>query len=244
MTAHRCFRCGRELSNHTSVEAGIGPVCRGRRAHEQDAERRRRDENLRCHHGFVCSNPAHAGTTIWRFHHRFGLVAQSGIPLPVHRQVGLLVTEFLDVLGLDRSHVPVPTIDVPLFGPETITALGLLARPSPFGGTCCEMPVDHDEQYRHIKLREMQVCPFGLDCCDPERAVAIIWQLLSLMRYEVEPALLTADSCEWSWEPPLYQALANTLELLGLHDDAQEVEDIVREQRHQPARLRLALEEA
>ncbi len=101
------------------------------------------------------------------------------------------------------------------------------------------MPTDHDEQYRHIKLRALGVCPFGLDCRDPNQAVGVVWRLLSLMRHQVEPLLLTEESSGWSWDSLTYQHLANTLELLGCNDDARDIENIVREERQRPARLRL-----
>lgn len=236
----RCFRCGRPLSNHVSVQAGIGPICRAKRETDLDAEEMQRQKNLECHYGFTCYNPQHSGTTLARFLRRFNAMAdQTGVQGSIRAEVVAQCEHFADALGLNRDEVSVPSIDVPMFGRETIAALNIPLKNQPGVGSVYSMPVDHDEQYCHIQLRAMGVCPYGLDCRDPRQAVGAVWSLLSLMRYQVEPLLLTDERCGWSWDRLLYQYLANTLQVLGLHDDAQDIEDIVQEQAEKPNLLRI-----
>ncbi len=181
MTSFRCFRCGRELMNATSVQHGIGPICRARQECELAAEEARRQENLRCHQSFVCYYPEHAGTTIARFSHRFmALAEQAHIPSNTQTDVEKLVAEFCGALGLNRPRVDVPRVEVPAFGRETIEALGVPPKIES-GYASYALSTDHGDQCRHIKLRALGVCPFGLDCRDPNQAVGVVWRLLSIM---------------------------------------------------------------
>lgn len=240
MRSYRCFRCGRELSNEVSVQAGIGPICRSKQHTEEAAEDRKRKENLTCHQDYCCMAPDHAGTTLGRFINRFEHavrgIGEPGVALLA--DVRGLVADARDALGLDRPEVKLPTIDVPIFGPQTISVLGIPPSQGPFG-VSYKMPVDHDEQFRHIQLRIDRLCPFGLDCRDPRRAEQDVWRLLSIMRYQVEPLLATEDSCGWSWDRLLYQALWNTLECLGLEEDARDIQQIVEREASRPVALRM-----
>jgi hypothetical protein len=221
-----CRRCGRSLTNPKSIEVGIGPVCRARSRRVEQTEDAQRKENLKCHHGVVCYAPDHASTTIHRFLHRFTAMAeQTSLPDQIRVTVGALVEQFRDALGLNRDNVPVPEVDVPRFGPETIAALGIPAQPSPFGGVAYAMPIDHDEQYRRRKLRQAGVCPFGLDCRDPGQAVSTVWRLVTILCEQVEPILREVDSA-WSWDSALYQHLANSLEVLGLNGEGEDIRAI------------------
>lgn len=188
--------------------------------------------------------PDHAGTTLARFIHRFSAIAQAiGLPGDViFAEVRSLVADARDALGLDRPKVNVPNIDVPIFGPQTIGALGIPPSKGPFG-VSYKMPYDHDEQFRHIQLRIEKVCPFGLDCRDPRRAEQDVWRLLSIMRYQVEPLLATEDNCGWSWDRMLYQHLWNTLECLGLEEDARDIQKIVEREASRPVALHMFGEE-
>lgn len=240
--SYRCFRCGRDLSNETSVELGIGPICRGKRAAEESAEDQQRKSNLTCHKGFTCYAPDHAGTLIGHFIHRFNALVDQTDPVklaPLAAEIIQLITAAGAALGLDRPRVPVPDIKVPVFGQATIGLLGIPARRAPSGGMSWAMPADHDDQFRRICLRIDQVCPFGLDCQQPERAVQNIWRVLSILRYDLEPQLATEDHCGWAWDRLLYQHLWNVLEVLGCEDDARDIQAIVEAQASQPVALRL-----
>lgn len=241
---HRCFKCERPLFNPQSVQRGIGPICHAKQEREMDAEAAQRQRNLTCHNGLVCFNPEHAGTTMQRFLSRFNTIQKNaGLPADLVERVCRLTTEFADVFGLDRENLPVPEINVPMFGAESIEKLKLPKRRDIRGGRACDvvsMPFDHDEQYRRVALREMRICPFGLDCRDPKRGVAVVWELLSILRYQMEPRLLTETGIDWSWDQRLYEGLAGTLDVLGLYDDAEDVRDTVSEQRSKPQRLRFA----
>jgi len=230
----QCSRCKRSLTNPDSIREGMGPVCRARNKSVEKAEDAQRQDNLKCHHGFVCYAPDHAATTIARFARRFEAMAeQTGLPDQIRATVAARVEEFRTALGLNRDAVPVPEIDVPHFGLETIGALGIPAQASPFGGVSYAMPIDHDEQYRRLMLRKEGICPFGLDCREPNRAVSVVWQLVSILRDQacpesnrrVEPFLRGADS-GWAWDTMLCQHLSNTLEVLGLDDEGRDIRDI------------------
>ena len=75
--------------------------------------------------------------------------------------------------------------------------------------------------------------PFGLDCREPSRAVSVVWQLASIMRDQIEPHLRGADS-GWSWDNLIYQHLANTLEVLGLNDEGEDIKAIPATARRTP----------
>jgi len=240
MRSYRCFRCGRELSNEVSVQAGIGPICRGKVRAEEKAEERQRKANLMCHQGFVCMAPDHASTTLARFVHRFECIARAiGEPCnALLSEVQSIAADARDALGLDRPEVKLPEVQVPMFGPQTIGVLGLPPEKGPLG-VSYKMPYDHDEQFRHIQLRCEKLCPFGLDCRDPRRAEQDVWRLLSIMRYQIEPMLATEEHCGWSWDRLLYQALWNTLECLGLEEDARDIQQIVEREASRPVALRM-----
>lgn len=197
-----------------------------------DIEETRRRKNLECHHGFTCYNPQHTHVTLARFQRRLAAMAdQTALPNEIRNHTAGLCAQFVDALGLDRDATQVPQVTVPPFSMETIAALDLPPRQAPGGGTCYSVPANYDEQYRRIKLRELRACPFGLDCRDPERAVSLVWQLFSIMRYQVEPLLATEDNCEWAWDRQLYQALGGTLELMGMDAAGQEIQKVVDSQR-------------
>jgi len=237
MPSYRCFRCGRDLSNEKSIEVGIGPICRTKHSVEEAAEDRQRKKNLTCHKGFVCWAPDHVATVLSRFINRYtGLAANAALPQTLTDEIAGLVGEVRDALGLNLPRVQVPKIDVPMFGEKTIGVLGIPPRKGPLGVSFA-MPVDHDEQFRRIGLRFDRICPFGLDCQDPDKAVDAVWRLLSVMRYQVEPLLATEDNCDWAWDLLLYQHLGNVLECLGLNDDAADINQIVRTQKEKPVRL-------
>lgn len=234
MSGYRCFRCGRELSNELSVRNGIGPICSKRRQLELDADQRLSEENRTCHQGFTCYAPEHGHTTISRFASRFhALAEQTGLPGTLVEEVEKLTRQYIDALGLDRAAVEVPHIDVPIFGdPQAMRDLHLPIVQGPFGASV-RMPGDYEEQYRRLKLSACAICPFGLDCREPGKAVAAIWNILSIMRYDVEPWLRRnrdAGAYGWEWDTQLYQGLANSLEVLGLLDDGRDIQDIARAQ--------------
>lgn len=222
----RCSRCGKELTDPDSVAAGMGPDCRARADMAQDESR---EQNLRCHKGMVCYAPKHAGTTIDRFWNRFSAMADqvSLLSRDSVSHIASLVEQFKDTLGLNRDSVPVPEIDVPMFGRETIGKLGIQGEDLIDGTRGYAMPVDHDEQYRCVELRRMEICPFGLDCRDPGRAVALIGIIAAHMERDVEPELVFTHS-EWAWDRLMYQSLANSLEVLGMTAEGAEIMDMVR----------------
>ncbi len=241
MSSYRCFRCGRELSAAESIDAGIGPICRARHSQELNANQKQSLENKTCHQGFHCYAPDHGLVTIGRFVNRFmALAEQTGLPREIVSEVMPLMRQYIDALGLKRKPVEVPDIAIPHFGDhQAIRDLNLPIEQGPFGPSV-KLPVDYDEQYRWIKLSECQVCPFGLDCREPAKAVSAVWNILSIMRYQVEPWLHRnhdAGAWGWAWDTMLYQHLANSLEVLGLIDDGQDIQDIVAEQR-KPKRQR------
>lgn len=237
--AYRCFRCGRDLSNEVSVELGIGPICRQKRAADEAREDKQRQLNLRCHHDFTCYAPDHAGATLSRFVDRFGAMAdQCGLAPRQIADVAGLVSEARHALGLLRPRVQVPEVEVPIFGMHTVGVLNLPLTRGPHGASYA-MPYDHDDQYRRIELRAVKVCPFGLDCREPDKAVRALWRVLSILRYEVEPLLATEDNHGWAWDRLMYQRLWNTFEVLGLDDDARDIRAIVDEQRSKPVSLHL-----
>ncbi len=235
MPSYRCFRCGRALSAEQSVNNGIGPICAAKRREQLDADRQLSRENTTCHHGFTCYAPDHGLTTISRFMHRFmALADQTKLPNDLRKEASTLVRQYIDALGLKRPPVEVPVVDVPAFGDaQTMRDLNLPIERTAYG-LSIKMPIDYEDQYRRKQLCKMQVCPFGLDCREPGKAVAAVWNLLSLMRYQVEPWLKqNRDSGAWGWEwdSLLYQHLANSLDVLGLDDDGRDILDIVKEQR-------------
>lgn len=239
MPTYRCFRCGRELSAEQSVRNGIGPICSSRRSAELDAEQKLSKANSTCHHGFTCYAPGHGLTTISRFLHRFMVLAdQVNLPNDLRAEASTLVRQYIDALGLKRKPVEVPAIEVPSFGDlAAIRELGLPVEQGPFGASV-KMPADYEDQYHHKQLCKMAVCPFGLDCREPGQAVAAVWNLLSLMRYQVEPWLKRnrdAGAWGWEWDSLIYQALANSLDVLGLDDDGRDIQDIVEQQRQKKA---------
>ncbi len=246
MSSYRCFRCGRELSAAESVNAGIGPICRAKRSAGMDVDQKLSQDNKTCYRGYHCYAPDHGLTTIGRFVNRFmALAEQTGLPREIVSEVMALTRQYIDALGLKRKPVEVPEIDVPPFGNlQAMSDLRLPVEQGPFGSSV-KMPVNYDDQYRWIKLRQCQVCPFGLDCREPSQAVSAVWNILSIMRYEVEPWLARSLSRRdgggqgwgWQWDSLLYQHLANSLEVLGLTDDGQDIQDIVAEQR-KPKRQR------
>lgn len=227
MSGNTCFKCGRALSDPDSVEKGIGPICAARRDEDLTAEEVNRRENLRCYRGFCCACPEHAGTLMMRFLNRFQAMAvQTGLLLETTVQVIQATAEFADCLGLLRERAPVPEIEAPMFGRETICELGI--SPEQRNGlTSYAMPPDHDAQYRHKKLRALNICPFGLDCRDPMRARSLVWRLLSIMRYEVEPQIARTG---WGWDRLMYQNLANIFEVMGEPEEARDIAGVVDEQ--------------
>jgi hypothetical protein len=237
MASYRCFRCGRELSAEQSVNNGIGPVCASKRREQLDADQKLSRENKACHHGFTCYAPEHGLTTIGRFMHRFMAMAdQTDLPNELRKEASALVRQYIDGLGLKRQHVEVPVIEVPPFGDlQAIRELDLPIEHTPHGDSI-KMPYDYEDQYRRLKLRACAVCPFGLDCNEPGKAVAAVWNLLSLMRYQVEPFIhrnRNSGAWGWGWDTLAYQHLANSLEVLGLDEDGSEIMDIVKEQKEQ-----------
>jgi len=242
-----CWKCHRALSSADSVKIGIGPICRAKIQREQTAAEAARQANLACHHGFVCSNPEHAATTMTRFQHRLRAILENvGLADPSWRQEIRDLTERADVsvatvndaLGLYRPRLGLPTIGLPKPDACTLTGLGVPPTHSA-RGTSYDVPADWQQQYKHKALHQLGICPHGLDCRDPAAAVAAIWRLLDMMRSELEPRLRANwELREWSWDHTLYQGLYNTLQCLGLQEEGELVCDEVERMRRRARKRR------
>lgn len=230
----KCYACKRELTNPTSVNLGIGPVCRAKRRRENEAQERLDREASKCHFGFVCYNPDHVLTLLSRLKNSMENwprwleqerqmasrdFEQDEVKAICQRVAGHMQT-IVDCLGLDRDKVQVPEIDQADL--ETmLQATGHFRNPANEvePGTY-RIPPDITRQYTRTKLRELKICPHGLDCRDPNRAVAAVYMILSTLRNEVEPLFrttsyggLVAASDQTYWH------LANILQVLGFDDE-------------------------
>lgn len=226
-TVGKCYRCSRPLTAETSLRFGIGPICRAKAREKLAAEDQRSRENKRCHHGFVCSHPDHIKTVLGRFLGRFQ--AMSRTEVAAYNQSGrvqILVSQIASCLGLDRPRVAIPEIDVPDSSFETLVMdLKLPPVESKSGGLSVAIPSDYEEQMTRRSLRDHQICPFGLDCQQPGKAFSLVWELISLLRFDVEPHLTRHSG--WRWDHLVYQGLADIFTLMGELSDSYVVMEVV-----------------
>lgn len=230
----RCYACHRELTNPTSVSLGIGPVCRAKRRREADAQERLDREASKCHFGFVCYNPEHVLTLVIRLTRSLeswpGLLKQeremAGLEFEqeqvaeICRRVDDDTRIIIDCLGLNRDRVEVPEIEQADLQ-TMLQTTGHLGNPAnEVEPGVYRVPPDIQRQYTRTKLRELKVCPYGLDCRDPNRAVAAVYMILSTLRHEVEPLFrnTTWGGLAAANDQP-YWHLANILQVLGLDDE-------------------------
>ena len=121
----KCYACKRELTNPTSVNLGIGPVCRAKRRREIGAQERLDREATKCHFGFVCYNPVHVLTLLSRLKNSMENwprlleqerqmasrdFEQDEVKAICQRVTGHIHT-IVDCLGLGREKVKIPKID-------------------------------------------------------------------------------------------------------------------------------------
>ncbi len=228
----RCYACSRVLTNPESISLGIGPICRARRKRELDEQEKLDREAGRCHFGFNCGNPIHVGALLERL---MGQVetwpewlraegvdsSRIGVARLVGRQIDELAGAIVEGLGLRREPVDVPEVPAPGLD-EMLKVTGHYMNPvDELQPGQYRVPADIQAQYRRTVLREMRVCPHGLDCIDPGKAVGAVYGILSLLRNEVEPLFRDtyygglAGASDAS-----YTACMNMLEVMGLHDEA------------------------
>lgn len=233
--ATKCYACKRSLSNPESVQLGIGPICRARRKRERDAQEKLDREASKCHHGFNCGNPHHVQTLVRRLHGSLEfwpkwLMAESdeaGVPINVHEcnRLNEMIADctwiIIDVLGLRRPPVQVPQIEQKNLE-EMLKITGQFMNPAnELQPGQFRIPPDIRCQYRHTVLRERGICPHGLDCREPNRAVAAVYSILSILRNEVEPLFRdTSYGGLVGASDAAYVACMNMLEVLGLEDEA------------------------
>jgi len=210
------------------MKLGIGPVCRARRKRELEAQEKLDREVSRCHHGFNCANPHHVVTLLGRLNGQLEAWPQwleaEGVEFneadinPVIRQ---LMGDIEDGLGLRRPSVEVPEVaQVSL--DEMLKATGHHMNPAnEISPGQYRIPFDIQSQYRCAVLRERGVCPQGLDCTDPGKAVGAIYSILSILRNDLEPLFRdTSYGGLVGASDAAYVACMNMLEVLGLEDEA------------------------
>ncbi len=234
----RCYACKRILSNTESVRMGIGPICRARRKYELYDQQKLDREAGRCHFGFTCGNPQHVETLLGRLLDQVDLwpkwlVAgsdETGVPVDtaVCRRLNELIVEYgqtiVDALGLHRPAVEVP--EVARTGlDEMLKATGhYLNEANKLGPGQYRVPPDIQAQYRRTVLREKGACPHGLDCREPDRAIAAVYSILGILRNEIEPLFReTTYGGLVGASDAAYMACMNALEVLGCEDEASYV---------------------
>jgi len=211
----KCFKCGRALSNPESIAAGMGEVCRAKSEFNLTGVQ----DPLRCHHGLSCFNPRHAGTCLWRFKDRLQVMIEQvsehvTLPAETLAEIDRLVKEAGTGIGLDK-----PLLDSKV--PATVY-----------------LPIE--KQAWWAKFTEQKACPFGLQCADPQQTTRAIWNILSLLKYQVELVIRKHwFARDWSWDEQLYENLAGVFDVLGEPLEAEDIRRIVKEQKKSRAqRLR------
>ncbi|MGE5594162.1 MAG: DUF6011 domain-containing protein [Betaproteobacteria bacterium] len=225
---NRCYACKRALSNPESVKLGIGPVCRARRKRELEAQEKLDREASKCHHGFNCANPHHVATLLGRLNGQLEAWPQwlraEGVEFDeadINPAIRQLMGDIEDGLGLRRPPVEVPEVaQVSLDEMSKVTGHHMHPANQLEPGQY-RIPFDIQSQYRCSVLREKRICPHGLDCREPERAVAAIYSILSILRNDLEPLFArTSYGGYAAASDRAYVACMNMLEVLGLDDEA------------------------
>jgi hypothetical protein len=222
----KCYACKRELTNPTSVNLGIGPVCRSKRQRKLDAQERLDREARKCHFGFDCYNPGHVATLLGRLRNTMQVITGGDYPPPELK--GLLekieqeVRNIEDCLGLNRPNVEVPKIEWPGYD-EALAATNHRFNPADeVAPGNYRIPADIQRQYWHTKLREMKICPHGLDCRDPQSAVASVYRILSILKHEIDPVFRRYDGRPLAaCDDRAFWHCANILSVLGFPDEEE-----------------------
>lgn len=230
--ANRCYACKRSLTNPESVALGIGPVCRARRKRELEAQERLDREASRCHHGYNCVNPEHVLVLLGRLESQLEnwpawLEAEgfdpgeTGVEPDINGRIHSLMSDIAEGLGLRRPLVEVPEVAQASLD-EMLKATGHYMHPAnEISPGQYRIPSDIQNQYRRTILRERRVCPHGLDCTDPGKAVGAIYSILSILRNNLEPLFRdTSYGGLVGASDAAYVACMNMLEVLGLEDEA------------------------
>ncbi|MEW6104783.1 MAG: DUF6011 domain-containing protein [Bacillota bacterium] len=234
--ATRCYACKRSLTNPESVALGIGPVCRARRKREIEAQERLDREASRCHHGYNCEDPHHVLTLLGRLEGQLEVwpgwlraegidPGETGVDQDINSDINKLMCQIVKGLGLRRQPVEVPQVVVPGMEPsmdEMLQVTGHYMHPAnEISPGQYRIPSDIQNQYRRTILRERRVCPHGLDCTDPGKAVGAIYSILSILRNDLEPLFRdTSYGGLVGASDAAYVACMNMLEVLGLEDEA------------------------
>lgn len=200
----RCGRCGRPLKREESVRLGIGPVCRARLKREESIE-------LRCHHGFTClpSVEYHVPTLLARARRRYSVY---GIPWDEE-----LERIIIDELGIERERIQVDVSEeVEKLFEERLREKG---------------EVSYREEVNLAKevCRRKGICPYGLDCRDPERALDAVYGLIAKAIEHME----TKDP-----ELPFTDAIDSLIDLLQVFGFANEREHYYRLEKELRRRAR------
>ncbi|MGE5585787.1 MAG: DUF6011 domain-containing protein [Bacillota bacterium] len=229
--ANRCYACKRALSNPESMKLGIGPICRARRKREESAQEALDRSASRCHHGFNCENPQHVVTLLGRLEHQMEVwpewlraegiePGETGADQETNSEINRLMCEIVEGLGLRRQPVEVLKVSVPGMD-EMLQVTGHYMNPAnELEPGQYRIPPDVQRQYRRSILRERGICPHGLDCADPGKAVAAIYSILSILRNDVEPLFSATHYGGYvAASDRAYVACANMLQVLGLEDE-------------------------
>lgn len=202
-----CYACGKQLTNPESIRFGIGPICRAKRQREKDEQ----EEITKCHFGFNCQYPEHIRVVLQRLWtsvenwqtwliREYDLDGTEVDPALLHnfkKDISCNFVTISDALGLERKRVDIPD--------NIGKYIDLLNKQS----------------HRAAFLREIHICPSGLDCQDPHGAVAAVYRILNIIRFNVDPlfrktrygGIAVADE-------RAFRHLANILQIMGLNDEA------------------------
>ena len=168
----RCGRCGKPLKNQESVKVGVGPICR--KKIEQALE-----PGMRCFHGFSClPSVDHIPVLLRRARQRYSVY---GIEWD-----GELANTIIDSLGLNREKVEIDISEsFEKEKQEFLSQHGI-------------MNMEDEIKIKRLVLRKKKMCPYGLDCRDPEEALQSVYGLIqkAIDKMEVQPDLPLVDAID------------------------------------------------
>jgi len=175
----KCGRCGKPIEREESVRAGLGPVCRKILAKSTPKE-------FKCHHGFAClpSVEYHIPTFLNRARRKYSVY---GIPWEDE-----LERAIIDALGIERERIKIDIKD-----------------------KTERLKIEHLKKHGELSYRDevlltkeayrrRKVCPYGLDCQEPEKALDAVYALIAR----------AIDHMEDDPDLPLVEAIEDLLDVL------------------------------
>ena len=192
------------------------------------------EKATQCYQGFNCYNPRHILTVLGRYNRELSVMDEftsvDGVDLTAARKDAQFMSVLIGAaLGIGRPMETIKTVLPPNIGkfpgvnPAMLMALGQ----TPDHRGRFDIPLNIEAKWRLLKFREARVCPHGLACPAPVKAMKRI-----LVLHDITRALAgRANGTNVAHIGALYQYISNLYDLMGFAQKGDETRQKAKDVR-------------